>query len=142
MSEVGSRDFSKSLDYLQVPPEEFAHLFNTILINVTSFFRDREAWDCLATEVIPRLLESKPVDAPVRCWCAGTASGEEAYSLAMLLCEALGPESFIRRVKIYATDVDEEALAEARPGGNRSNELEDVPMGLADRYFEPSGLGL
>jgi two-component system, chemotaxis family, CheB/CheR fusion protein len=142
MSEVGIRDFSEYLDYLQVHPEEFAHLFNTILINVTSFFRDREAWDCLATEVIPRLLESKPGDAPVRCWCAGTASGEEAYSLAMLLCEALGPESFIRRVKIYATDVDEEALAEARPGGNLGNELEDVPTELADRYFEPSGSGL
>jgi two-component system CheB/CheR fusion protein len=139
MSEVGIGDFSEYLDYLQVHPEEFAQLFNTILINVTSFFRDRDAWDFLAREVIPRLLERKPGDEPIRCWCAGTASGEEAYSLAMLLSEALGIETFIRRVKIYATDVDEEALAEARPSGNTSKDLENVPREYADRYFELVG---
>src|SRR5215469_6225436 len=101
MGGVGLHDFSDYLDYLQVHPDEFAQLFNTILINVTSFLRDPEAWAFLAREILPRILEGKAAGEPVRCWCAGAASGEEAYSLAMLLAEALGVEQFRLRVKIY-----------------------------------------
>ena len=139
MSEVGIKSFADYLDYLQVHPDEFPHLFNTILINVTSFFRDREAWDFLGSEIIPRLLAAKGQDALIRCWCAGTASGEEAYSLAILLTEALGVEAFRRRVKIYATDVDDAALAHARPGDTTAKDLESVPPELLDRYFDLVG---
>ena len=73
-----------------------------------------DAWDFISTEVIPRLLAERGPHDPVRVWSAGCASGQEAYTLAMVLAEALGPEAFRQRVKIYATDVDEEALTEAR----------------------------
>ena len=106
--------YSDYLDYLEVHPEEFIQLFNTILINVTSFFRDTAAWEFLVAEVIPQLIAGKQPHEPIRVWSAGCASGEEAYSLAMVLAEALGLESFRQRVKIYATDVDEEALVQAR----------------------------
>ena len=82
--------YADYMDYLEVHPEEFVLLFNTILINVTSFFRDEEAWTYLAEEIIPKILADKGADEPIRIWSAGCASGEEAYSLAMLFAEALG----------------------------------------------------
>src|SRR5215470_15945605 len=116
MHDVSLEDYVDYMDFLEVHPEEFAHLFNTILINVTSFFRDPAGWEHLAKEVIPNILADKGKDGSVRVWSAGCASGEEAYTLAMLLAEAMGSQDFIQRVKIYATDVDEEALAQARQG--------------------------
>src|SRR3954452_11763289 len=92
-------------DYLELHPEEFTALFNTILINVTAFFRDPEAWEYLRTEVLTPLVAAKAPGTPIRVWSAGCASGEEAYTLAMVLCEILGPDEFRERVKIYATDV-------------------------------------
>ena len=102
------------LDYLEVHPEEFVQLFNTILINVTGFFRDIAAWEFLVAEIIPKLIAGKQPHEPIRVWSAGCASGQEAYSLAIVLAEALGLESFRQRVKIYATDIDDEALGQAR----------------------------
>ena len=113
MRQSGVDTFDDYFDYLQVHPDEFTSLFNTILINVTGFFRDAEAWDYLATRAIPALLADVG-SAPLRVWSAGCASGQEAYSLAMVLAEHLGIEEFRSRVKVYATDVDEEALAVAR----------------------------
>jgi two-component system, chemotaxis family, CheB/CheR fusion protein len=143
MHELGIDTYGQYLDHLQVHPDEFAHLFNTILINVTGFFRDREAWDFVGRNVIPRMLEQKNgaegIDGAIRCWCAGTASGEEAYSLAMLLAETLGVEEFRRRVKIYATDVDEDALTEARTGGYAERDLAGVDPEYLEKYFEPAG---
>jgi two-component system CheB/CheR fusion protein len=135
-SEVGIDSFRAYLDYLQVHTEEFGALFNKILINVTEFFRDKETWDYLAENVIPRIA---PKTGEIRVWSAGTSSGEEAYSAAILLCEALGEESFVDRVKIYATDVDEEALAKARGGGYAAKELASLDDGLRLRYFERQG---
>ena len=132
---VGADDWAAYREYLDRHPEEFAELFNTILINVTGFFRDRETWDVVAAEVIPRLLEERPADGAIRVWSAGCASGEEPYTVAMLLAEALGEEAFRRRVKIYATDVDEDALAEAREASYNLKQLEKVPEELRERYF-------
>src|SRR5262245_1005452 len=100
--------------YLEVHAEEFGLLFNTILINVTSFFRDPEAWAFLSSQIVPRVIASGRADAAIRVWSTGCASGEEAYTLAIILAEQLGTEQFRRRVKIYASDVDEEALMQAR----------------------------
>ncbi len=83
-------DFSDYQDFLEVHPEEFVKLFNTILINVTAFFRDQPAWDFLSAEIIPKIIKSKKSGDPIRVWSAGCASGEEAYSIAILLAEALG----------------------------------------------------
>ncbi len=137
MDEVGIESYADYLDYLEVHPGEYRPLFNTVLINVTSFFRDRDAWNELAAAVIPRILEQRTEDQAVRAWCAGCASGEEAYTLAILLAEAMGEGPFRERVKIYATDADEEALAQARLGVFDERRFADLPPELAERYFEP-----
>ena len=110
MHEIGVERYEDYQDVLQLQPDEFTALFNTILINVTSFFRDAEAWAHLRAEALPLVLEHKGED-PIRVWSAGCATGEEAYSLAIARAEELGVKKFRQRVKISATDVDEEALA-------------------------------
>jgi two-component system, chemotaxis family, CheB/CheR fusion protein len=132
-------DFGEYLDYLQVHPEEFSLLFNTILINVTSFFRDHEAWSYLQKEVLPPLIAAKPAQSPIRVWSAGCASGEEAYTLAIILAETLGETAFRQRVKIYATDADEEALEQARRNSYGAQNLQSIPSELRQRYFEAGG---
>ena len=131
MQLVGVESYEEYLDYLQVHPEEFTALFNMILINVTSFFRDADAWEHLRDER-PAGAAARPARA-ARCGCGARAAppGEEAYSLAIVLAEALGPEEFRSRVKIYATDVDEEALAQARQATTPAGELADLPDGAA-----------
>ncbi|MBD2388502.1 CheR family methyltransferase [Cylindrospermum sp. FACHB-282] len=131
--------FSDYLDYLEVYPEEFNHLFNTILINVTGFFRDAPAWEQLADKVLPNIVSSKKDSAPIRMWSAGCASGEEAYTLAMLMAEIMGAEEFRRRVKIYASDVDEEALNQARLAVYSAKDVQGVPAELRQKYFETIG---
>ena len=139
MQEVGVASFNDYIDYLEVHPDEFLPLFNTVLINVTGFFRDPQAWQALAAQVLPRILESKGNDEPIRCWSAGCASGQEAYTLAILLAEALGEPELRRRVKLYATDVDEDALVQARQGSYTEAEVEGLPAELLSRYFEKTG---
>jgi two-component system CheB/CheR fusion protein len=136
MQLVDVPSYEEYVDYLQVHPEEFTALFNMILINVTSFFRDSDAWEELRTTIVPALLRDRP-NGPLRLWSAGCASGEEAFSLAICLAEGLGPDEFRSRVKIYATDVDELALAEARHAVFDPARLADVPDGLVEQYFEP-----
>jgi two-component system CheB/CheR fusion protein len=130
-------DFERYVEYLEVHPDEFAQLFNTILINVTSFFRDEAAWDSLRSEALPQLLAQKGAHDQVRVWSAGCATGQEAYSLAITFAEALGAEPFRARVKVYGTDADEEALNVARLASYGAKDLETVPPALAERYFEP-----
>ncbi|MCU7726273.1 PAS domain S-box protein [Actinoplanes sp. KI2] len=139
LAQVSVDGYAEYQDFLEVHPDEFTALFNTILINVTAFFRDPEAWECLRTEVLVPMIAAKAPGTPIRMWTAGCASGEEAYTLAMLLCEILGPEEFRERVKIYATDVDEEQLTEARHGTYGVRAIEAVPAALLERYFEQSG---
>jgi two-component system CheB/CheR fusion protein len=134
--ELGIDSFSAYLDYLQVHTGEFRILFDTILINVTEFFRDEAAWNYLKENVVPKLTARV---GGIRVWSTGTASGEEAYSIAILLCEALGTDEFLRRVKIYATDVDDDALSKAR-AGYHEKELEQLHADLRKRYFESHGL--
>ncbi|MBV9352571.1 MAG: PAS domain S-box protein [Mycobacterium sp.] len=136
MAQAGYESFEQYLDVLQASSDEFSALFNTILINVTAFFRDPGAWDYITTDVIPRMLADRGPDDPIRVWSAGCASGQEAYSLAMLLAEAIDPDGFRQRVKIYATDVDEDALTEARAATYDAKAVESVPEHLLDRYFE------
>src|SRR5437879_3366022 len=103
MQSLNSEDFIDYIDYLEVHPDEFGLLFDAILINVTGFFRDEIAWDYLRDTVVPELVAAAPNDADgLRVWSAGCASGEETYSLAMMLAEAFGREQFRERVKIYA----------------------------------------
>src|SRR5688572_18533874 len=99
MEAVHIEEFERYRAYLEANPDEFAPLFNTILINVSSFFRDTEAWEFIATRVIPRVLESKGGSSSIRVWSAACAAGQEPYSASMLLAEALGIEEYSRRVK-------------------------------------------
>jgi two-component system CheB/CheR fusion protein len=126
--------FADYIDFLEVHPAEFPQLFNSVLINVTSFFRDPPAWELLSSQVLPKILEAKPGE-PIRAWSAGCASGEEAYSIAIALGEALGLEAFRERVKVYATDIDEEALNVARLGSYSAKEVEPIDPQLRKKYF-------
>jgi len=128
--------YSPYNDYLKEHPEEFAHLFSTIEINVTSFFRDQSAWDYVSAEIIPRIIAAKSSNEPIRIWSAGCASGEETYTLAILMAEALGVEKFRERVRIYATDVDKDALNQAYHGSYLSSKVVGIPTTLRDQYFE------
>ena len=136
MDAVGVTGYSEYLDYLEVHQDEFPALFDVILINVTGFFRDPPAWDYYASDVIPHLLEAIGPDDPIRVWCAGCASGEETYTMAMVLAEALGPAAYMERVKIYATEVDEDALNQARQASYTAKDVESIPAPLLERYFE------
>jgi two-component system CheB/CheR fusion protein len=122
--------------YLEHHPDEFNELFNTILINVTAFFRDGPAWDFLRQSVVAKIVEEAEEREEIRIWSTGCASGEEAYTLAMCFAEHLPDDTFRDRLKIYATDVDEEALAEGRHGSYAASKVDNVPPDLRERYFE------
>jgi two-component system, chemotaxis family, CheB/CheR fusion protein len=136
MDALGCSGYSDYLDYLEVHPEEFEQLFDMLLINVTEFFRDPPAWQHLADEVLPDVLAAKPPNGQFRVWSAGCATGQEAYTVAMILAESLGEAAYRERVKIYATDVDEDALTTARLAVYSPKELESVPEAFREKYFE------
>ncbi|BAZ12407.1 MCP methyltransferase, CheR-type with PAS/PAC sensor [Calothrix sp. NIES-4071] len=136
MQTIGVDNYIDYLDYLEVHPNEFIDLFNTILINVTTFFREPQAWEYIASEIIPTIIKSKQRTKLIRVWSAGCASGEETYTVAMLLAEALGMEEYSKRVKIFATDVDTEALNHSRHATYTTKDVQDVPPRLLEKYFE------
>jgi two-component system, chemotaxis family, CheB/CheR fusion protein len=139
MAQVGIDNYTDYLALLESDHNEVNALLDTILINVTAFFRDPDTWDYLTDHVVPMILERKTVEEPIRVWSAGCASGEEAYSIAIVLCEALGTSAFRRCVKVYATDIDSDALATARHATYRRERLADLSEELVERYFEPLG---
>ena len=136
MRAVGVDEFGAYQSFIETHPTEYAGLLDTLLINVTAFFRDDLPWEYLRNEIIPLLLEQKGPTEAIRVWCAGCATGEEAYSLAIVLAEALGIEQFIERVKLYATDLDNEALATARLGAYDERDLAEVPAAIVEKYFD------
>jgi two-component system CheB/CheR fusion protein len=139
MNDVGVADYLDYRDLLESSADEFGFLFNTILINVTSFFRDTESWAYLQREIVPELLNTVDPEEEIRIWSAGCSTGEEAYSLAIIFAQALGIDECARRVKIYGTDVDEEALREARTGAYSDKALELLSDEMRKVYFEQSG---
>jgi two-component system CheB/CheR fusion protein len=124
--------------YLEENPGEFGQLFDTIPINVTGFFRDSEAWEYVAADVIPAILAQKGERAAIRVWSAGCASGEEPFTIAILFAEAIGEDAVCDRLKIYATDLDEDALAQGRHAVYTPKQVADVPEELRSRYFRPA----
>ncbi|MFI5664426.1 CheR family methyltransferase [Streptomyces sp. NPDC051684] len=139
MADVGLDSYSAYRDRLETNADEFGALFNTILINVTSIFRDTDAWTYLQRQVIPEVLAEHGPEDEIRVWSAGCSSGEEAYSLAIMFAEALGIEETLNRVKIYGTDVDDEALRDARAGLYPTKTLEPLSDALREKYFEQNG---
>ena len=138
MEMVNITSCSEYLDYLEVHPDEFPQLFNTILINVTSFFRDPSSWETLEQTFIPLMRAAGP-DTPFRIWSAGCASGEEPYTIMMMLAEHLGMDAVRQRVKLYATDIDDEALQEARMATYSARDVAGIPEHLLAKYFRQSG---
>jgi two-component system, chemotaxis family, CheB/CheR fusion protein len=141
MQEIKIDNYRDYLHYLQSHPDECIALLDTVLINVTNFFRDRDAWVTLANEIIPQIIASKEPQEPIRVWSAACASGQEVYSLIILFAEALGIASCLHRVQFYATDVDEAALGQARQGIYQPREVTEIPPSRLEKYFEQSDRG-
>ncbi len=128
-------------DYLALVdsnPEELEHLGKDILISVTAFFRDASSFDALR-RMLQGIIQNKRPGDEIRIWVAACATGEEAYTMAILLAELLGPNLSQFRIQIFATDIDINALAIARKGSYAESALADLEPGLAIRYFVKVG---
>jgi len=126
-------------DYLQAHPEETKALLGDMLIGVTNFFRDREAFEALERNVIPDLVKALQDTLPhrdeIRVWSAGCSTGEEAYSLAILLTEQMTLESSLAKLQVFATDIDDRAIAFGRSGVYPEAIITDVPPSRMRQYF-------
>jgi len=127
------------LERLRTDADEVALLLRDVLINVTQFFRDPEVFEILARDVIPKLFEDKGELDSVRVWVAGCASGEEAYSIAILLAEHVASLAVAPTVKIFATDIDEDALAEGRHGRYAAAAVAAISPERLERFFNREG---
>ena len=135
MARHGLTDTFAYSKYLKVHPEEIQTLLKELLINVTSFFRDPLAFIVLKDEVLPCLIKDKPAGFIFRAWVVGCASGEEAYSLAILLREFMLDHGLDFRVQLYATDLDDDAIASARTGRYPASIAPDVGPERLKRFF-------
>lgn len=127
--------------YLQNNPEEVTALLKDLLISVTNFFRDKKAFEVIELEVIPAIIQKKKPEEHVRMWVAGCATGEEAYSLAMLCAEQTLSVIDAPKVQIFATDIDDAAIAFAREGFYTLNDAADVSPERLRRFFNKEGDG-
>jgi two-component system, chemotaxis family, CheB/CheR fusion protein len=138
MQTLNVPSFEAYFDRLRIDADESEALVDTILIKATSFFRDREVWAAIGEQLIPAILATRGSDV-IRIWSTGCAGGHEPYTMAMLLAEHLGAGILRERVRIYATDVDEGALAAARAATYPLRQVAGVPPKLVDKYFERTG---
>jgi two-component system, chemotaxis family, CheB/CheR fusion protein len=120
---------------LQKTPSETKAVFKDLLIGVTSFFRDPEAFNVLGQQVLPKLFQNKKANEPLRCWVVGCAAGEEAYSLAMLFVEAMEKSSKHLDVQIFASDIDSVAIETARKGLYPDSIAADVSRERLSQFF-------
>ena len=135
MTAHGVAEINRYARYLQEHPEEVQLLFKELLINVTSFFRDTEAFAVLKKDVFPQLFAHKPDNYAFRLWVPGCATGEEAYSLAIILRELMDDAGQEYKVQIYGTDIDEDSIAAARSGRYPANISIDVSPERLRRFF-------
>ncbi len=132
-------DLASYAHYMRERPEEAQALLKDLLVSVTNFFRDREAFESLERNVVPKLFLSKKEEERVRVWIAGCATGEEAYSIAMLLAEHAAGLPGAPAVQVFATDIDADAIATAREGIYTINDAADVSPERLRRYFQKEG---
>ena len=122
-------------EYLRKNAAEVENLYQDILINVTSFFRDPEAFEVLKEKIFPRIVEHRAPDEPVRIWTVGCSTGEEAYSIAMAFSEFVSERAEHIPVQIFATDLSEKSIEKARAGLYSKNIVEDVSPERLRRFF-------
>jgi two-component system CheB/CheR fusion protein len=123
------------LEILESNPNEVFALYKDILIGVTSFFRDKEAFDFLKSKIIPDIIKNHNTNEEIRVWISGCSTGEEAYSIAILFQECMESSQMKRRVKIFATDIDEDAILFAGNGQYRESVAADIPAAYLSKYF-------
>ena len=141
MTVLGIQRPNEYLQRLISDDKEGMRLFQDILINVTSFFRDRTAFDTLQSEVIRPMLADKGMDSEVRIWAPGCSTGEEAYSIAILCLQEIDRLNTRPRISIFATDIDEDALKTAREGIYPEAIADNIPEDLLQRHFTPTASG-
>ncbi len=139
MFQLNMGSYEEYGDYIRKHPEETNELLTTLLINVTEFFRDPPAWEVLREDVLPPILKQLKPGSSYRVWSAGCASGEEAYSIAMVLAEFFGSRLPEYDVKIYATDIDDEELNMARRGEYSPEAVRRVRSEWREKYFYGKG---
>ncbi|WP_201246316.1 chemotaxis protein CheB [Halochromatium salexigens] len=132
--------FRDYLEYLRSEPNEVDALFHDITINVTGFFREQKTFDALRDSVLPTLLKRRSANETLRIWVPGCSTGEEPYSLAMVLLEALGSQPSIP-VQIFGTDIDEQAIERARSGIYPSRISGEISQGRLNRFFHEVSAG-
>lgn len=132
-------DIPSYLEFLREKPEEIQSLLKNLLINVTNFFRDKEAWDALEREIVPNLFSGKKGGDTIRVWSCGCASGEEAYSLAIAFSEYAHRLSDPPKIQVFATDVDDDAISEAREHRYPQSIEADVSPDRLKRFFVKEG---
>ncbi len=141
MTSAGCGDLEEYMDYLKEHPGEMKQLLDAVTIHVTDFFRDRDVFDTLYGRVFPEIIGEKLVDGGgrIRVWSAGCSTGEETYSIAVLLLELLRKEHIDLRPKIFGTDISEEACTFARLGDYADRRACGIPGRLMRRYFDLDG---
>jgi len=134
-------DIDSYAAFLKQSPDEVEALFRDLLIGVTQFFRDADAFQVLEAEVVPAMLAARTADQPLRIWVPGCSTGEEAYSIAMLLLEGLNEPATPQVLQIFATDIDNRAVARARTGLYPTGISADLTPERLERHFtlEPDG---
>lgn len=141
MLQQNIEDIEIYVRYLKENPTEVRALFKELLINVTSFFRDAEAFTVLETDILPSLCKDKTDDSVFRVWVAGCSTGEETYSIAILLRELMDKTHQVFKVQIYSTDLDDEAVATARTGVYALNIIQDITPERLRRFFIKESTG-
>jgi two-component system CheB/CheR fusion protein len=127
--------------FIYANPDEIKSLYQDLLITVTSFFRNPRVFDVLKLKIFPRLLKNRPPDTPVRVWTPGCATGEETYSLAIILLEFLADKSPHTQAQLFGTDVNDASIARARSGLYPDNIQGDVSAERLRRFFLKSDGG-
>ncbi len=136
MSAAARPTLAEYAAFVESDPDEYARLLNSLLIKVTEFFRDQRLFDYLRDHVLPELIaEARREGRELRIWSAGCSTGEEAYSLAIAVAEALGEDLPWPDIRIFATDIDRQAIGFARRGIYPAPSLKGLPAGERDRYF-------
>lgn len=140
MRACGVHTYADYLEFLDASPAEYERLRDALTINVTRFYRNAETWNLVRTQLLPEL--TARAEGELRAWSAGCSSGEEAYTLAMLLAERFDRDErpdLLQRAAVDATDVDRISLERARAARYRADGLTETPAELVRAYLEPEG---